>query len=63
MEFRKEVKPILVQYHCDDCQEYEMVPTGIILTVNPPLYPHKCPGCGATRNFKEKYPKVEYKFI
>ena len=34
----------------------EMESTGLMLSVDPPLYPHRCSECNATENFKQAYP-------
>lgn len=54
------VKVIQVNYHCDECPDGSMLPTGITLTSYPPQYPHKCTNCGATKTFNTIYPYLEY---
>jgi hypothetical protein len=67
MEQRKEVKPIQVDFKCPVCFDGYLRPTGMVLTSNPPKYPHKCNGksCGAdcyyTETFSGKtYPYIDY---
>lgn len=53
-----------VNYICDNCEEGHMLPTGVCLPVNPPLYPHKCDKCGAEMRFRAtKYPHIIYENI
>ena len=54
-EFRVEVTVEEVQYLCDDCV-VEMKPTGVMLSSNPPWFPHQCPSCGKHEDLKRKYP-------
>lgn len=58
-EIKKIVHPISVSYICDECGG-EMLQTGIIKPVSPPLYEHKCNICGHCRDFRRAYPYVEY---
>lgn len=37
-----------------------MLPTGIVLTSNPPQYPHRCDRCRAEETFAREYPCLEY---
>lgn len=64
-EVIKEVHTFIVHLMCDvkNC-DGEMVPTGIKLTSNPPIYPHRCNKCNAIKDVTEfKYPKVTHKEI
>ena len=48
-------------YICDVCNEGEMLPTGFVLTSNPPKYPHRCNKCGTTMDVSGiKYPYISY---
>lgn len=61
MEKQIEVKQVKVKYTCDNCGEGEMLPTGYVLASCPPQYPHTCSNkCGYCKNFKKKYPSIEY---
>lgn len=53
--------PVSVDYRCDKCNEGFMRSTGITLTMNPPLFPHKCSKCGHVENFHEVFPHIEYR--
>ena len=60
-EHDKEVKTYQVVYICDACGEGEMRPTGSLLLTAPPQYPHVCDKCGASKTFREIYPRLEYR--
>ena len=52
-----EVKTLSVYMKCDKCQNGLMEPDGnIVLTKEPPLYPHKCNNCGYMENYPFRYP-------
>jgi len=59
-EIKSSVKTFMVSKLCDKCEDGTMSPTGIMLTSNPPQYPHKCKTCGAVANLQERYPKIVY---
>ena len=41
-----------------------MLPTGIMLLSDPPIYPHKCNICNTSIEIREfKYPKTMYKEV
>ena len=49
MEVVAEVKTLSVYMKCDKCNNGLMLENGhIILTTDPPKYPHKCNNCGTT---------------
>lgn len=43
---------------CDKCGKGHMRPTDLMLTSNPPQYPHRCDNCDAHQNFFRCYPYV-----
>lgn len=45
-----------VEMKCGACPDGYMDADGIMLTSNPPQFPHTCKSCGATAIFLEKYP-------
>lgn len=57
-EIEQEVKTFSVSYLCDKCDDGEMIPTGFMLTMDPPLFPHECSKCSHEQNFHDKYPKL-----
>jgi transcription elongation factor Elf1 len=59
-EIKKEVKTYKTEYVCDECGIGTMEScSGIVLTSNPPRYPHKCTNCGCERHFTgTKYPVI-----
>jgi len=57
-ERKFEVKTFGVDYICDDCNSGLMEYTGTMLTVNPPLFQHKCNSCGSVKNLSQKYPNT-----
>lgn len=62
METKKEVKTILVDYKCPECEDGYLRPTERVLTTHPPKYPHDCnaPECDNTEVFTKTYPYTTY---
>jgi hypothetical protein len=60
MELRCEMTPIEVDRACS-CGIGRMRPTGTVLTMSPPLYPHACNRCGKGENYEVQYPYMEYR--
>ncbi len=59
-----DVKPIGIEYICDECGKGIMRPHGnFVLTSNPIQHPHKCHEWGHTDNFTKKYPDIVYRSI
>lgn len=54
------MKVVQTDYHCDECADGYLRPTGVMLASNPPQYPHKCTCCDATKTFRERYPIISY---
>ena len=56
-EYKVEVRVYVVHYYCDkeDC-DGEMLSTGVMLTSDPPQYPHECNKCGESKTFDKVYP-------
>lgn len=50
------MKHVVVKKKCSKCNQGEMKGTGVVFTVYPPLYQHKCEKCGETRSFNDCYP-------
>lgn len=48
----------VVNYNCDSCKTGKMLPTGISLTCDPPLFQHKCDNCGEINSFHHVYPRT-----
>lgn len=57
---QKPIRPIKVDYRCDKCDIGYYRPTGMMLTMSPPLFKHECNKCGDLATFTEKYPTVRY---
>lgn len=57
-EVEHRAEAVAVSWACD-CGG-QMKATGIMLTVDPPLYPHKCTLCGAVENLDERYPTIRW---
>ena len=55
-EVRIPVDTYMARYMCDECDGGEMKGDGIVLTSNPPQYPHTCTDCGARKIFMSSYP-------
>lgn len=63
MEVKCEAKLYMVIQKCDKCGVGKMERDGnMVLTSNPPLYPHKCDNCGHKEVYPVTYPyqNVEY---
>ncbi|EGT0683314.1 hypothetical protein IZT14_001706 [Clostridium perfringens] len=55
------VKPVLVKYMCDFCNEGEMIPNSKnYWSLDPPKFEHKCNKCGKKIILDEKYPIMRY---
>jgi len=52
-----------VEYICPSCHTGRMLPSGLALMSNPPLYPHVCPNCNTTLNLQHRYPRLLYRRI
>jgi uncharacterized protein (DUF983 family) len=62
-ERKFEVKPVGVDYICDDCGAGTMVQTGMMLLSNPGQYKHRCSHCGKEVGFFTKYPDIRYERV
>lgn len=60
MEQSYNVRPVIVEYVCDECHHGKMLPTGSALLCYPVRYPHQCNECGAVKNFEDQYPTLRY---
>lgn len=61
MEQEFNIQPYGIKMMCDKC-DGEMKPLGnIILTCDPPRYPHTCDKCGYQSSYTEKYPTVRWR--
>lgn len=59
-QMKTPVQTVRVDYVCDKCREGVMRPLNIMLTVYPPLYPHRCTHCDAEKTLWETYPYIDY---
>jgi hypothetical protein len=59
-EHRVDVKPVKVKMLCENCTMRYMKPTGLMKPMHPPLFTHRCENCGYEKDFKQKYPYIEY---
>lgn len=59
-ETRRPVRPVLVEYTCDECESGTLNATDIVLSTQPPQYQHQCNGCKELFNMPSKFPKIEY---
>lgn len=57
-EIIKDMKVVRKSASCECGGEF--IPTGMVYTCNPPLYPHVCNKCGSSENFKHSYPYIDY---
>ena len=58
----QESTPIVNDHLCDSCGIGYMRPTGNVLTVYPPKFPHLCNHCGHSGVYNERYPNVKHDF-
>lgn len=58
-ELRTRMAPVEIDKACS-CTIGRMRPTGVTLTVCPPIYPHECNRCGRRENYKVSYPYITY---
>lgn len=61
-ENRNKVAVYNIEYICDKCGVGNMIFKNIVLTSNPPKYPHKCIHCGNEQILLKQYPALEYEF-
>ena len=54
------LRPIQLDYVCDECGEGHYRPTGTSLMSNPPQYPHRCDKCDHPHTFNERFPTIRY---
>ena len=58
------IKPVGVDYACDECEEGVMFRHGEMMLMTDPIQiPHKCNKCGAEKNFTEYYPTIRFERI
>ena len=55
-EVKTEARTYIVRAYCDCGGEY--TPDGMVLTSNPPQFPHHCSDCGDKSNLKAVYPRT-----
>ncbi len=55
-----EVKTIRTRYFCDECEEGQMISTGLVLTCYPPLFEHKCNACHNSQTLRRQYPFISH---
>ena len=54
----RQVQTHQVDERCPVCGNGWMRPTGIVLTSNPPQYPHKCTVCDYQQTYSARYPYI-----
>ena len=55
-----EIKPVGVDYICDECNTGVMQHTGGTLLSSPPKYPHACSHCRSVQNLRHSYPIIKW---
>lgn len=63
-EIEASIKPVLVEYLCDDCNnDVKYVKFDVLLTStdDPNVYIHQCGHCDKLYHFPIQYPTVRYK--
>ena len=59
-EAKREVRTVMVEYICDECNKGKLRRTGRTYPMNPPSLEYRCDHCGEINNFRESYPAVRY---
>ncbi len=54
------LRPIQVDYKCDQCGKGYMRSQGLANLTSPMSFPHKCNECGHKQTFYEKHPTMRY---
>jgi len=55
------LRPIQVDYRCDECSKGYYRPNGnSMLMSSPAKFEHSCDNCGHSQTFTERYPTVRY---
>jgi hypothetical protein len=54
----REVKTKQLDERCPICGQGWMRPTGIVLELNPPQFPHSCTACGYQQIYPVRYPYI-----
>lgn len=54
----RQVQTHQVDERCPICGQGWMRPTGIVLTTDPPQYPHKCTNCNYGQTYSVSYPYI-----
>lgn len=57
---QRPIRPIRIDFECDECGKGNYRFGGIVLTSYPPQYPHICNSCGNKKTFKVKFPYIKY---
>ena len=60
MEQKVECTLFIVEYLCPNCKIGKLTHSGMVLTSNPPQYPHNCSNCNYTETFTKIYPSISY---
>lgn len=58
-----DVRPVGVEYVCDECGVGLMMHTNMAIMSNPPQYPHHCSDCGAVKNLEQMYPMLKWERV
>lgn len=61
LETAKRIYPYRIERKCGETCDGHMRPVGMMLTIDPPLFPHRCNKCGRQENFQTNYPHIEYR--
>lgn len=61
METTFPVDVVKVCYECDYCKSGWMIFDGMVLTSNPPQYPHTCEKCDHKKIFMKHYPYTDFR--
>ena len=60
VEMYENLVKIVHRVYCEDCGA-ELCHTGLVYTIDPPLYEYFCPNCNKRITSHTSYPWIEYK--
>jgi len=57
---QKPLRPMMVDYQCDECGKGYYRFGGKVLASYPPKFPHVCNNCGDKKTFKVTFPYIKH---
>lgn len=59
-EERVHITPVKVIMRCGLCGRGQMISTGVMFTMDPPMHEHKCDECMSVTNENRVYPDIRF---